>query len=145
MFLLLGNVANSACRHGREKRRLELHLPHPLLSPSCWRHDLRSYRHRQPGDFSWDKWTHVAVSMDTSRDESSAEVRLFLDGHRVGFGTCRFNKVSNATGPPNHFPIQPLLHIIWFVNRSHAWQTSQTFPTTRHNCESSVYFHHLCL
>lgn len=49
---------------------------------------------RQAGAFSWDKWTHVAVSMDTSRDESSAEVRLFLDGHRVGSGVCRFNKVS---------------------------------------------------
>lgn len=35
----------------------------------------------------------MAVTMDTSRDESSAEVGLFLDGQRVGSGTCRFNKV----------------------------------------------------
>lgn len=47
----------------------------------------------QAGAFSWDRWTHVAMTMDTSRDESLAEVRLFLNGQRVGDGTCRFNKV----------------------------------------------------
>lgn len=44
--------------------------------------------------------------MDTSRDESSAEVRLFLDGLRVGLGTCRFNKVTPTKISPG--PSQPV-------------------------------------
>ncbi|CAM9290601.1 unnamed protein product, partial [Discosporangium mesarthrocarpum] len=48
----------------------------------------------EAGVFPSGRWTHVAVTLDTSKDESSAEVKLFVDTRQRGQGTCRFNKVN---------------------------------------------------
>lgn len=63
-------------------------------SPAC----LPLFDLAKAGAFTWDRWTHVAVTIDTSRDESSASVKLFLDGCRKAQGICRFNKVSLRGG-----------------------------------------------
>ncbi|CAM9133566.1 unnamed protein product, partial [Hapterophycus canaliculatus] len=70
--------------------------------------------------FPWDKWTHVAVTMDTSRDESSAEVRLFLDGLRVGLGTCRFNKVPQFSMSETWMVLGPDL-VGWKLTEARIW------------------------
>ena len=60
--------------------------------------------------------------MDTSRDESSAEVKLFLDGNRVGQGTCRFNKVGGKVtsslfggSSPPPFCVIMLLYCVLYI------------------------------
>ncbi|CAM9598948.1 unnamed protein product, partial [Ectocarpus sp. 13 AM-2016] len=107
---------------------------------------LKEAVYTEPGAFSWDKWTHVAVSMDTSRDESSAEVRLFLDGLRVGFGTCRFNKVRRISLSDTWMVLGPDL-VGWKLSEARVWamlrdedalQARHTLPHTRTSIQNSL-------
>ncbi|CAM9458952.1 unnamed protein product, partial [Pylaiella littoralis] len=81
---------------------------------------LKEAVYTKAGAFSWDKWTHVAVTMDTSRDESSAEVRLFLDGLGVGSGTCRFNKVQQFSLSETWMVLGPDL-VGWKLTEARVW------------------------
>ncbi|CAM9250646.1 unnamed protein product [Scytosiphon promiscuus] len=81
---------------------------------------LKDAVYTEAGAFAWDKWTHVAVTMDTSRDESSAEVRLFLDGVRVGLGTCRFNKVPQFCMSETWMVLGPDL-MGWKLTEARVW------------------------
>ena len=66
------------------------------------------------------------MTMDTSRDESSAEVRLFLDGHAVGSGVCRFNKVSRKKENIVHAPTFFFFFFFFSYNQVNLLTRSQT-------------------
>ncbi len=43
------------------------------------------------------QWTHIALTLDASRYEMTADVTLYVDCVPVGRGRCRFNKVPQYT------------------------------------------------
>jgi hypothetical protein len=50
----------------------------------------------QPGLIRPDKWVHVALTVDASKEETSATVCLYIDCEKVGDGMVRFTKVQRG-------------------------------------------------